>query len=183
MVERALIEYCSATLASLKAGSLFNEAFQTEEELSLQLAMWNRCLTGKGIRLFVLRKSRNHALIYVYRRNGLRRILARPEIAGFLAGYGYRDFEVDAALQRLRKRMTESDDFPHEIGVFLDYPLGDVIGFIANGGRNFKCAGCWKVYCDECGCRAAFARYRKCRDVYMRLWQNGRSVWQLTVAA
>ena len=49
MVERALIEYCSATLASLKAGSLFNEAFQTEEELSLQLAMWNRCLTGKAV--------------------------------------------------------------------------------------------------------------------------------------
>ena len=27
-----------------------------------------------------------------------------------------------------------------------------------------------------------FARYKKCRDVYLRLWQQGRSVLQLTVA-
>ena len=77
----------------------------------------------------------------------------------------------------------ENNEFPHEIGIFLDYPLGDVIGFIVNQGRNFKCAGCWKVYCDECACRKTFAKYKKCRDVYVRLWQQGRSVLQLTVAA
>ena len=40
-----------------------------------------------------------------------------------------------------------------------------------------------KVYCDECACRKTFAKYKKCRDVYVRLWQQGRSVLQLTVAA
>ncbi len=74
------------------------------------------------------------------------------------------------------------EEFPHEIGIFLDYPLGDVIGFIKNSGQNYKCAGCWKVYCNECETLKLFHKYRKCRDIYRSLWQNGRSVVQLTVA-
>ena len=31
--------------------------------------------------------------------------------------------------------------------------------------------------------RDIFAKYKKCKDVYMRLWQQGRSVLKLTVAA
>ena len=109
--------------------------------------------------------------------------IGRPGVAKFLKKYGYESTEIKYALSRLKSRIGENNEFPHEIGIFLDYPLGDVIGFIVNQGRNFKCAGCWKVYCDECACRKTFAKYKKCRDVYVRLWQQGRSVLQLTVAA
>ena len=81
------------------------------------------------------------------------------------------------------KRLGEGDSFPHEIGIFLGYPLGDVMGFIQNAGKNCKCSGCWKVYCDECEARRLFAQFQKCREIYARLWNQGRSVWQLTVAA
>ena len=93
--------------------------------------------------------------------------------------------DAEEALVHLIERLSELEDggFPHEIGIFLDYPLGDVIGFIENAGRNFKCSGCWKVYCNECEAVKLFAKYKKCRDVYVRLWQQGRSVMQLTVAA
>ena len=70
-----------------------------------------------------------------------------------------------------------------EIGLFLGYPVEDVLGFIENAGQNCKCCGCWKVYCNECEAVRTFARYKKCRDIYKRLWQEGRSVLQLTVAA
>lgn len=40
-------------------------------------------------------------------------------------------------------------DFPHEIGLFLGYPLEDVQGFIENRAEGYKCVGCWKVYGDE----------------------------------
>ena len=69
------------------------------------------------------------------------------------------------------------------IGLFLGYPLGDVIGFIKNAGQNCKCVGCWKVYYNECEAIKAFARFKKCTNVYVRLWNQGRSVRQLTVAA
>lgn len=71
-------------------------------------------------------------------------------------------------------------DFPHEIGVFLGYPLKDVVGFIQNKGKNCKCCGCWKVYSDECEARKKFARYEKCKTIYMSMFQRGKSVLQLT---
>ena len=54
---------------------------------------------------------------------------------------------------------------------------------IKNAGQNCKCVGCWKVYCNECEAIKAFARFKKCTNVYVRLWNQGRSVRQLTVAA
>ena len=82
----------------------------------------------------------------------------------------------------LKAKFARSDEFPHEVGVFLGYPLEDVKGFIANGGKNCKCVGCWKVYCDECEAKKRFAAFQKCRRVYAALFQQGKTVNQLTVA-
>ena len=79
--------------------------------------------------------------------------------------------------------MNSSKTFPHEIGVFLGYPLEDVIGFIKNSGQNSICTGCWKVYYNECEALKLFKRYKKCREVYQRLFKQGKTVLQLTVAA
>ena len=68
----------------------------------------------------------------------------------FIKKYGYESTDPAYALERLRSRLAQREDFPHEIGLFLGYPLGDVIGFIKNAGQNCKCVGCWKVYCNEC---------------------------------
>ena len=65
--------------------------------------------------------------------------------------------------------------------MFLGYPLPDVIAYIRNGGRNCLCCGCWKVYSDEHGARRTFARFRKCREVYARLFAQGCPLSRLTV--
>ena len=86
-------------------------------------------------------------------------------------------------MKKIKERFSHGGDFPHEIGIFLGYPLGDVIGFIQNLGKNCKCTGCWKVYCDECSAKKTFDKFKKCTEVYTRLWSQGRTVLQLTVAA
>ncbi len=182
-LERKLIEYCAPTLASLKTANLFNHSFSSEEELEKQLAELNSLLGKKGIFLQVLFKKSNRALIYVFRKSRLQAELNRPAVRRFLSKYGYEHMDVDYGLDRLKERLGEDGAFPHEIGIFLGYPLGDVVGFIQNAGKNCKCLGCWKVYCNECEARKTFARYQKCRTIYSRLWKDGRSVIQLTVAA
>ncbi len=183
MIERFLIEHCSATLASIKAANLCNMTFSSKEELEDQISYWSACLEPKGIRIFVLREHETRALVYVYREGLIQKELENPENAAFLKSYGYESTDVAYALNRLKDRVAEcKEGFPHEIGVFLDYPLGDVIGFIENKGHNYKCKGCWKVYCNECEAQKTFQRYQKCRNVYLRLWKQGRSVLQLTVA-
>ena len=69
------------------------------------------------------------------------------------------------------------------MGLFLGYPLEDVKGFIANGGRNCTCCGCWKCYGDPEEARRRFARYRRCTALYRRRFAQGATLSQLTVAA
>lgn len=64
--------------------------------------------------------------------------LGKSGVAAFLAQYGYQSIDIDYALNRLRERFNAGEDFPHEIGLFLDYPLGDVIGFIENEGLQLQ---------------------------------------------
>lgn len=187
MLEEYLIGNCSPTLASLKTANLFSMPYESEKELLSQIAYWNEEMKEKGISVVLLRKHETKALVYVCRKARLEENLKKPGVAEFLSGYGYQttkdQSDVDRALTCLKERLSGRNGFPHEIGIFLDYPLGDVIGFIENAGHNFKCSGCWKVYCNECEAVKLFARYKKCRDVYLRLWHQGRSVLQLTVAA
>ena len=183
LIEKCLVEHCSATLASMKSANLFNMTFVDDTDIEEQIEFWNQCMKEKGIRLYILRRQENRVLVYVYRKKQLEVSLNRPGVAKFLKKYGYGSTDVEYALDRLKSRIGENNEFPHEIGIFLDYPLGDVIGFIKNAGQNCKCVGCWKVYCNECEAIKAFARFKKCTSVYVRLWNQGRSVRQLTVAA
>lgn len=181
-IEKCIIEHCSPTLAGLKPASLFSCCCMSEKELLEQVKDMNMKLKPKNIVVSVMTKKDGRALIYVYRKNMLQRELEKKETSEFLQRYGYSDQRVERAVARLKKRLAESESFPHEIGVFLGYPLGDVKGFIENEGRNCKCVGCWKVYCDENEAVRLFEKYRKCTNIYKRLYERGKTVLQLTVA-
>ncbi len=90
---------------------------------------------------------------------------------------------MEGHIDFLRSRVRDPSDFPHEIGLFLGYPPCDVAGFIDNGGRNFKYAGQWKVYGGVENTLRNFERYKKCRSVYLKMYDKGRSIKQLAVAA
>lgn len=182
MLEKYLIEYCAPTLASIKTASLFSCPYESEKNLMEQILHWNNQLCIKGISLILLKKSNRSALIYVFRISSLQADLKKSGTAHFLKRLGYFSDKAEIAILDLKKRLLKSDGFPHEIGIFLGYPLGDVIGFIVNGGKNCKCCGCWKVYCNEAEAKKRFKKYKKCHDVYCRLWNKGRSILQLTVA-
>ncbi|MGI6013773.1 MAG: DUF3793 family protein [Oscillospiraceae bacterium] len=183
MLESYLIAYCSPTLASLKTASLFTLSFSSEADLERQLVLWNTKLGDKGVSLMMLRRREQTALIYVCRKAKLQVDLKKLGVAQLLSKYGYQQTDVEYALQKLEERLRQKEGFPHEIGIFLGYPLGDVVGFIQNAGKNSKCTGCWKVYCNECETVKLFARFRKCKDMYLGLWSQGRTVLQLTVVA
>lgn len=181
MLERAIIDHASPTLARLKLGNLFNHTMG--DGFPAEFAMLRRQLKDKGVTMTILKISRGKALIYLYRAEELAKTLATVGVRRLLETCGYRCFDVDGALDTLRTRLHSFDAFPHEIGVFLGYPLEDVLGFIENGGRNCLSCGCWKVYSNECEALKAFERYEKCKAVYQRLFASGCPLTRLTVAA
>ncbi|MBE6007740.1 MAG: DUF3793 family protein [Lachnospiraceae bacterium] len=179
--EPYLVEYCSPTLASLKTANLFSIGIKDMDELYRNIEAGNKKLNPKGVYLELLKVKNGRGLIYVYRKKSLETDLEKEEVRTILSLLGYKDINLKNALDHLKQRLFLSDDFPHEIGLFLGYPPKDVLGFILNGGMNEICTGCWKVYCDECESRRCFDRFNKCKNVYMRLFSEGRPITNLTV--
>ena len=171
MFEQELIEHCSPTLASIKAASLFTYTYKSLKELHVRVTYWNSKMKRKGITFDILSENVgvNKALIYVYRRADLEKILNRDEIRSFLLNHGYLidDNEIvggvncENIILQLKKKFEKLNQFPHEIGIFLGYPIGDVKGFIENHGCNCKCTGYWKVYCNEEEATKTFRKYKK----------------------
>ena len=182
MLEQALIDYCSPTLARIKPAGLFTVACPDAACLACQVESVNALLAPKGLVLTVLRQKGERALLYLYRTAAMEATLRDEAVRGFLSACGYTGFELAAALDTLRARLAAQEDFPHEIGVFLGYPLSDVIAFIENDGRNCLCCGCWKVYSNECAARRTFEQYRKCKQVYLRRYSEGCPLSRLAVA-
>lgn len=182
MSEELIVRHCSPTLAGLKTGSLFSCACSSREELTQALRRLNRTLVPKGLCVIPLRQGNGRALIYVYRRSDLKRDLGDKQARALLEANGYVPEQMDRCVMRLIERIGTSEEFPHEIGLFLSYPPEDVCGFIENKACDHKCVGCWKVYGDVEAAQRTFERYAKCTRVYCDIWRNGRSLERLTVA-
>lgn len=181
MIEQYLVEHCAPTLASMKTANLFSCRCGAGQELEENVKYWDEILKRKGISVRLLRKSGGRALVYVYRRALLERDLRRPGVFRLLQRYGYTSRETGYALDRLSSRLDGGSGFPHEIGLFLGYPLADVTGFIENRAGGCKYTGCWKVYGNVRGAMRAFARFDRCRRAYLQLWRGGRSIIFLAV--
>ena len=185
--ETVMIEQCSPVLAGLKAAGLFRYETSDCKDLAERVRGWNARLGEKGLRVRVLKGCvRSHRyLVYVYRESRLREVLADENVRAFLAQEGYtlsEDGDCEPLLRQMAQRLCCEAEFPHEIGLFLGYPLGDVIGFIENHGQNCLCSGVWKVYTNPEAAAGAFRKFSKCTRVYRRLFFGGqRNVEQLTV--
>ncbi|PYG86806.1 uncharacterized protein DUF3793 [Ruminiclostridium sufflavum DSM 19573] len=182
MSEKMLVKYCAPTLAGIKTGNLFNCSYSCEEQLQNQINEFNKILNPKGVFITLLRKNAEKALIYVYRRNRLENDMSNVEVKEFLEGNGYIFDDTCSFISELSSRLCRSEAFPHEIGLFLGYPLHDVKAFIENSGKNCKCIGCWKVYSDEGEANKIFAKYKKCTDIYCKKHSQGLSIQRLTIA-
>ena len=180
MSEELLVRNCAPTLAGLKTGNLFTCPYDSREAVLESLRALNRRLGPKGIRALPLRFSEKKALIYLYRPARLERDLSQELAAALLANCGYSSAQSGPCLTRLARKLRETKEFPHEIGLFLSYPPADVKGFLE--GRPCKCTGCWKVYEDEQSAQRTFALYKKCTRVYCQQLAKGISIERLTVA-
>ncbi len=181
ITERILIEHCSLTLSSLKTASLFAVKFYSKHALNKDVTFWNERFSQSGVKLEILKTGTKSALIYMYRKDMLMNDMNDTLAKDILLRYGYENLNVERAIKKLYKRINVSNEFPHEIGLFLGYPPKDIEGFICNKGENCSLCRYWKVYCDKEESLIKFAKYDKCKEVYKRLWQEGLDIMSLTV--
>lgn len=176
-----LITFASPTLAGLKTGSLFSCMFHDSYQVEVCLDALNALLKPKGLYILPIGKKRHRTLLYIYRRSFLENDLKNKEVSEKLKVLGYDTSSIDQCIQELASRIDKSSSFPHEIGLFLGYPLCDVVGYMEN--KPCKCFGCWKVYENEEESIAKFKKYNICTNIYKRNIQQGLTLEQLAIVA
>ena len=185
-LESTLIEYGAPTLAGLKPASLFRYSPTVPELFQTQLESMQKQLSSCGIELVVLKtckKTRSY-LLYIYRQSDLADLVSLPEIQAFLYSlhYAFQD-SIPFLIAQLTQRLCCSQTFPHEIGIFLGYPLEDVQGFMQHKGKNYTYCGYWKSYGDPRVAKRRFAAYRRCTNILRSRYANGTPIMHLVVAA
>ncbi len=180
--DASLVRQCAPTLAGLKVGNLFCLAMESRPIVFETLSRWNRQLNSKNVFAEIVGERRGRGYIYVFRPNLLDAILSRKDVRKFLLGFGYADDTPRSLIETLRRRFSRSTEFPHEVGIFLGYPLDDVRKFIATGGRNSKLTGEWKTYGDVSESGKIFAACKKCRHDFWERFSTGTPLERLAVA-
>lgn len=125
-------------------------------------------------------------VLFLYRYEQLERHLKNLEVREFLRSCGYESFEVASVLVRLRRRYQLyagiSKEFPHELGVLLGYPVGDVQGFIDNRGENSLTSRYWKVYQNPKEAEKIFDLYDRVKEQALKEIMCGRTLSHVAVS-
>jgi len=118
-----------------------------------------------GLRARALRRTRRGTLLLFHDPSRLAAALAEPATARFLRGLGY-PAEPEAALDRLAAAFGASPGgCPHEVGVFLGYPLRDVRGFMERPAEALPLRrALWRVFAPAAESLRLMARIRAARD-------------------
>ncbi|WP_196593580.1 DUF3793 family protein [Pectinatus sottacetonis] len=181
--EHLLAFHCAPTLAGIKAGNLISINKNKLNNFRQIQQKYQKCLKCNDVYMFTVSDSLHYRLILIYHKPILKQLLSKKEIKNFLQTYGYKDFNnVLSCLRYLKVRMLLQKGFPHEIGIFLGYPLPDVQGFIKNNGQNFKFCGQWKVYSDTEAAEKLFSQYTKCCHRFCRYLANGMHLENIMTA-
>lgn len=140
--------------------------------------IFNRKAASKGLKIRELSSVRGRKLLLVYNEKNLAKQLEKDSVREMFREFGYSGMNVEQSIERLSERISESGDFPHEIGLFLGYPVEDVRGFIDNKGENYLFCGYWKVYSDEKRARRMFSNYSKCRSYIIGRLDSGEDFYR-----
>lgn len=178
--ERALALHCAPALAGAAPANLVSLSLREYPDFSRLLQFYGKQLEQVGAQLFPLCQCHRRVLLLVFRPALLAKALSPAPVVRCLTHCGYPSCGgIRPLLAELRRRVAAGDGFPHEIGLFLGYPLADVLGFMALGGDSCRLCGYWKVYGDVTYARECFRRFDQCRNLLCCGLQSGQSLLQL----
>ena len=175
--DEAVIHCGAPALCGIKPSCLFSIRKEVYDESKYKLREWHSAFAGDKKYIVAVPRRNAPVLFFVYDKNLLERQCGDCCIRRYLKEKGYPvEAGFQAMLSELLHRLAEEKSFPHEVGVFLGYPLEDVVQFEKSAGGNCRYAGFWKVYGDVHAARKQMERYKICSAGCCELLKKGLSV-------
>jgi len=159
-----LIAYnASPTIARLKPSSLMVFRSDTDRDLYF---IWEKykdeIKSSLNIDCYELKRTEKSIHVLFYDCIKLNNVLRNSNNMAFLNRFGYSDeMNIFELLDLLKQRYE--DVCPHEIGIFLGYPILDVVDFIECPNKECLMRGYWKVYNDLEKAKKTFQSYDKAK--------------------
>lgn len=179
MFEKKLAFHTAPSLLGIKCANLISVK-KSDFHIQEQIADFNRKTAVRQLKMRILCSYPDRVLILIYSEKLLAQQLA--QCRDILLKYGYPEsLTIESALAMLSRHIQnnrQTRQFPHEIGIFLGYPIEDVLGFIENHGENYVFSGYWKVYGNPEQARRTFSNYDKCRTFLCNKLNQGCSIYQ-----
>ena len=167
---------CAPVISWIKISNLLTIPAKSLRELSAVLKK-----TELSFR--ILYPGRERLVILIYRETELKEYLEREEVMAFIYKCGYETSDISKIfpvfVKRYMRYMELKQDFPHELGLFLGYPIEDVEGFIKENGKNYLYSGYWKVYKDAELKIRLFKNYEKVQTEIVRLLYEGLDIMDI----
>ena len=157
--EYNLARFCAPALVGVKTSNLICCINSQYKNLEYEINKASKELAAFDLQLFELTKNEDRTMLLVFNTKELEKQLNKAEIKNFLSQFGYDCTNILQMLNFLKEKINFENQFPHEIGVFLGYPLEDVIDFIENK-KTCKLIGNWKVYNNVETAKEKFNKYK-----------------------
>lgn len=161
-----LIESLAPLILGIKPSVLLNVSLENEMEWQEFEGLYTQ---QRPLKIRKIRELNGRMQVIFYQRELLDSVLRQNSIQEFLRTLSYpKQYSLDIYLNLLRHRII-SFKFPHEVGVFLGYPLKDVLGFMGLLPLPYRKTQGWRIYGDETLSNQVYEKYRQARNIMKRL--------------
>lgn len=184
-IEVQMALQCAPFISGLKVSNLF---IVQDKDLDYLLSLLNEM----NMSWKILFHGKKKTTLLLYKEEALREYFSDVRVKEVMknAGYGRKfvdDENIDMLMGifcgRYQRYMKTKRQFPHEMGLFLGYPVEDVEGYLSNNGENSLYTGYWKVYENVEEKFRLFKSFEAAKENIIRFLAQGVSIKNIADAA
>lgn len=170
--------YISPTIAGYKPSTILTLRELTFGNSKRELhKLWNLyksiLFEEYKIEFLEIQKTGDSVVILFYNEKTLMYTFFDKANLVFLQNFGYRsNMTINESLEHLKERFKNG--CPHEIGIFLGFPIEDVKVFIEDPSRECLLCGYWRVYTNLEKAKIKFFKYDMVRKYVLTSFIKGK---------
>lgn len=178
-IEKFLLFNTSLVISEVKPSATITLKKGIDSNYEKWIKYGEKFLESINIKYIELRECANALIILVYDEKQLSNYIFKEENRTFLKklGYSYGN-DIDAYVEKLKKRYDEFN-CPHELGIFLGYPLNDVKDFMECSSKKCLACGYWRVYNDYNAAKEVFNIYDMIKEKTVNYILKGDSSYNV----